>query len=101
MKIQIDITKQIVRGLIGGANFFYWADGNKATWNERAMVLSFEDTEDDGKKYRLTSKDFARGLAVMAKECPNQLAAILSEDDDMYTGDALIQCAAFGELKYV
>lgn len=102
MKFQVEIGNDTVRHVIEGANIFYWADRERVGWNPRTMVLTFEDTEDDKERYRLTRADFEHGLAVMAKECPVELAAILADDGsaDSYTGDALIQCAAFGELKY-
>lgn len=43
-------------------------------------------------KRRVTLADLKRGLALMTKVCPTQFAAILSEDDDVWTADALMQC---------
>mgnify|MGYP000570707851 CR=1 FL=1 len=43
-------------------------------------------------KRRVSVEFVERGLALMAKVCPTQFAALMSEDDDVWTADALMQC---------
>ncbi len=64
------------------------------------LIVYVFDGEDNDKKYELDIKKIKKGLSVLAREAPNQFAAILNGDEDMYTADALVQCSLFGKIIY-
>ncbi len=105
MKITIEISDSELQHVIGGANISYWA-GRDQTWKRSTMALKLTDAyEQDFKPERAEWKwlrrgAFRKGLAVIAKEYPHHLQSILEENYDSVTGDVLIQCALFGEIKY-
>jgi hypothetical protein len=58
--------------------------------------------QDTGRLYHLTSDKVLRGIQVIANRYPRHLGAVLgdSSKQDAETGDVLIQCALFGEVRY-
>lgn len=48
----------------------------------------------------VTRQSVQRGIAVLAEKYPWHLADIISDKGDMNTGDALLQCALFGDVIY-
>jgi hypothetical protein len=108
MKITIDISDKLITDAIGSAGIGYWADTRRGTWNPKTMRLVVYETGDTKPKtHRLTREHFERGLALLAVKCPEHYRALVEENGDMYTGDALVQCACFpalvadtSELKY-
>lgn len=65
------------------------------------LDILFYDIENDNKPlYTLNVTKIKRGLTAMAKNEPKWFATILTEKTDIYTADALIQCALFGKIKY-
>lgn len=51
-------------------------------------------------KYTLTLKDVRKGLRLMKKLYPHHYADLVTENDDLETGDVWLQLAVFGELIY-
>lgn len=98
MKIEIKLTDDWVRDLLGGAYIAYWA--KVLSWNRKTLRIKLK--VEDGTVAVITKKDIVAGLGKMAqdKDAARHLASIVSDSTDAYTGDAVIQMAAFGELKY-
>lgn len=72
-----------------------------------AVVITTQEEYDEAegdvskmKTYRLDRDTIARGLNVMLKKYPSQLAAFLEGNDDADTADIFVQCCAFGEIVY-
>ena len=61
--------------------------------------LLVEDVEEE-KDYRLTLQDIINGFKITMLNYPEQYAAIMTENADLYDADCVIQCAVFGELTY-
>lgn len=56
--------------------------------------------DDDNKKHILNIAKIKKGLSVMARQAPVSFGNILTDNTDMYTADALVQCALFGKIIY-
>jgi hypothetical protein len=65
-----------------------------------AVVLVEFDDEGDIDEHRLDLSAIQRGIKLMAKDYPEHLCDILSENEDAITGDILIQLAVLGEVRY-
>lgn len=106
MKITLEISDEIIRDAIrdavGSANIYDWADRNKGSWNPKTLRLTLVELEPDkgDEEFTLSRDSFAQGLAVMAELYPHHFADLVAGKGDMWTGNLLIQCAAFGEEKY-
>lgn len=101
MNVTIDIPDDIIRNAVGGAFLRYWA--YTITWERESMLLELEERDIGLKEtitIRLTREDFARGVSILATRYPRQFAALINKNGDAYTGDILVQCAAFGEERY-
>ncbi len=48
----------------------------------------------------LNRESVERGLQVLASKYPRHFGDMMSENDDAYTADALIQCAVFGDIIF-
>ncbi len=74
-----------------------------ADWCKRDDDILFEEREPRYRvisTWRLTGDDIARGITVLAAVSPHQFGRLLVDGGDADTGDALIQCALFGEIVY-
>lgn len=103
MKVTLDIDDEIIRDAIGSAHIRYWA--RCLTWEREDLILELEEHEGihedgDGTRIKLQREDFERGLVVLAGKFPGAFVRLKTRTGDAYTGDLLIQCAAFGEEKY-
>lgn len=107
--VTINIPRERLVDYIDRAKVDYW--GYIVTWNTETLVLRIVEDENlkgANEPYRWAPEhlitigptDWARGLGVMLEKFPLKFAQIVNDDGDMYTGDLLIQCAAFGEEKY-
>lgn len=110
--VTINIPRERLVSIIERTKINYW--GYEVSWDRETLVLqvveedNLEESPDgqDGWKWApehlitLGPADWARGLGVMLEKFPLQFSEIVNDDGDMYTGDLLIQCAAFGEEKY-
>lgn len=103
MKVTLDIDDDIIRDAVGSANIDYWT--RQARWSNRAeLKLRLVETEPDKGSDGvccLSREDFERALVILATKYPHHFKDLIARTGDMYTGDILIQCAAFGEEKYV
>lgn len=86
----------------------YWAEGLDVLEYESGVrrllyegaEIKITDFEGDEKKHILTLAKLKSGLTAMAKNDRAHFADMLSDNQDMYTADALIQCALFGKIIY-
>lgn len=54
-----------------------------------------------GRKYYLDQKALQRAIQIVADKYPAHLPGLVNDHDrDNRTGDVLIQCALFGEVRY-
>lgn len=67
---------------------------------EGKLELFVFDAEEDDRKHILNFAKIKRGLTAMAKNEHEHFANIITNDCDMYTSDALVQCALFGKIIY-
>lgn len=52
------------------------------------------------KRHRCNQDDFAKGLALMAKNSPDHFGDMMAENDDNITQDVFLQYVALGEIVY-
>jgi formaldehyde-activating enzyme involved in methanogenesis len=83
----------------------YWAeiirhdDSNVILAGQGVIVI--KDTEDDGKIYMFDRYNLKKGVQIIFEKYPHLVEQIVNDTNtDMYTGDFIIQCGIFGELKY-
>lgn len=103
MKIEIEISDKRIRQLISGAGSRYWADDFEWVDMMNFTIVEYEDGPP--KTHTVTAEMLADGLSKMSKVPRNKGGwhfenCMEGGSNDMYTGDALIQFAIFGELKY-
>ena len=118
-QIQVNVSEQIIEdtltsALEGGCNYWIVMTGmenKKPKRNEPYLpsylttplsddgVLIITDIE-DGKALNLTREKIDQGIKVMAEKYPNHFADMVSERGDATTGDIMLQCAVFGEVRY-
>lgn len=96
MKIEIEISDDLLVTYLRGANVRYW--GVRFDWDGGFTAGVHE--RDGDVVHQLTRKNVCAGLVVLATKYPHHFAALVADKGDGYTGDALVQCALFGELKY-
>lgn len=100
MKVTIEMNEEyLVDALYSGQRGIrYW--GVPQTDEADNLLVAELAT---GLVFRLDSAALHRGMVAMARVAPSEFAALLRGDGmrvDEQTGDALIQCACFGELRY-
>lgn len=120
MKLQIEVSNEQLASVLQSAGIAYWCKSYASTLGpvaERAgkdhRYLSAADfapvtdgywmvREREGSvTWRLDAQKIARGIQVIADKYTHHLGAIFgSSSADATTGDVLIQCAIFGELRY-
>jgi len=101
------------KGLFEGCEYREdkWARGLMQGKGIMVYDLYDDDVEEDGflldikdfpksAKHHLTLADIQRGLETLRDKYPRHWADLVEENDDLYTGDAFLQCAVFGELVY-
>lgn len=82
-------------GLESGA-YRYWA--RVSLDGETVKVVEY--TDENETTHTITRSDIVQRAAVMMTVAPRQLANIITEQDDIWTADALLQCVLFGEVRY-
>lgn len=108
MKITFELMDSQLANVLESASSAAWAkviryDVDKFMRGDvQAIKLQdFGDEVESQGEYRLTKSAVQRGVTVIAEKYPHLLEQIVDENEtDAYTGDYLIQCAIFGELKY-
>lgn len=63
-------------------------------------VIPFEYDVDADKIKLVTMDTLREGLAILSEKYPHHAADIVNDNPDAGTGDALLQCAIFGDLIY-
>ncbi len=99
MKIQLDIPLQYIEHIIRGAYIGYWARMHIG----RALRYTIEelpDGESNPRVFQIGPARIQRALFLMSSACPQHLPGVLTGRGDNTVGDALVQLACFGELKY-
>jgi hypothetical protein len=112
--IAVTITEEqihdnLVSAICGGSS--YWSCVNvhrhQTGWaNYFAATFTVTEISDEskgaiqGKSYKLSIPKLRKGLSVLAKKYPHHFCDILGSTGDAKTGDALVQCALFGDLVY-
>lgn len=98
MKLELEINDKLISSALHAAGIGYWA---KAVSRDPKDPLYMEmiETETD-KHLTLDVEALTNGLHALALKYPNRLADIISDSGDSVTGDCLVQCCVFGELKY-
>lgn len=84
---------------VSGLSFLEYEKEVKNFMEGKLDVFVFDADEDD-KKHVLNIAKIKKGLTAMAKNEPVHFANIMTNDCDMYTSDALVQCALFGKTIY-
>ena len=110
------IEDTLVSALEGGSN--YWAVvidmKNKKPQREKPYLPTYittplskdgvlilrDNEEDEGKVLELTREKIMQGIKVMAEKYPKHFGDMIAENGDAITGDVLLQCALFREVKY-
>lgn len=104
MKVVIEITDELVESLLYDHGTDSWMHDATGDWRTKGIVCVFDkesDDEGDGTgRTTLKRDDVERGLAVMAKESPNQFGQLLDDNADRVTADTFYQCMIFGKLIY-
>lgn len=112
MKITIEIEDNHVRELISEAGSGHWAR-DLVFVNDSSLafaIIEHEGIHDPGDggetKHEVTEEMIVAGLTKMANAKPDEGGHHFADVrdyrlSDMYTGDAIIQFAIFGELRYV
>jgi hypothetical protein len=98
VRIDYDIDNFTLGEILGAAQVGAWAE--TIYWVKNEFLLGFTDIE-SGLVYELNAMNFQEGLRALALNYPDHFYDILNGTADAYTGSAIIQCAAFGEVLYV
>lgn len=107
MKIEIEIPEEQINNLMHGhgGSVSSWLHEVKGRWNGkegiRVVYDREEDEEGDGNgSMRISRKQVAAGLKLMAESSTYQFAQFLDENDDDITFDTALQYIIFGKLVY-
>jgi len=97
VKIEIEIPDEIVESYVQRARaaIAYWCKSWDHT--EDGVVLRCHDHWEE---YRIGRAALKRAVILMAERYPHHFKDILADTGDAYTGDILVQLAAFGEERY-
>lgn len=80
------------------ADYYHWSQLVPTT-KDCALLISSQEDPDKG-VMELTLEKLHKGVAILHDKFPHHYAAIITEDDDADIGDALLQCALFGDIIY-
>ena len=75
-----------------------WAEG--LLHGKGIMVCDCYEDDEEKAEHRLTLADVKKGLELMRDQYPRHYADLVTENDDLITGDVWLQLATFGELIY-
>ena len=103
MDITIKIDDKRIHELISDAGSRYWA--RDLVFRGQLGFTLVEHADNSYTRHNVSAKMVRDGLTKMAHAKHDQgghhFAAVLDfQSNDMYTGDAIIQFAIFGKLKY-
>lgn len=122
MKLQIEVSSEQLASVLQRAGISYWCKSYASTLGPACKQLAkdhrylsaadfapvtdgywmvLEALEAPPVRWRLDAQKIARGIQVIADKYPHHLGAVFGDSSaDATTGDVLIQCAIFGELRY-
>lgn len=105
MKFTIEISDEQLTNILESAVSSYWGTIKDHPDSEDIIAgnahITLIDSEDDGKIYTFGNTDLENGIRIISEKYPHLMGQIFdSAQTDMYTGDFIIQCGIFGELKY-
>jgi len=93
-----DVLRKMAVRMAGsrvGVLFSEWCAWGSLTFEEREASRSLHDGV-----WHLRSRKLPQACAALAINAPHQFGRLLVDGGDADTGDALIQCALFGEIVY-
>jgi hypothetical protein len=98
VKITIEVPDDLVNSYIerAGAAVGYWCE----SWDNPEDGVVVLKCHDDDQEYRFGRDAIVAGLRHMAAKYPHHFRDLVADTGDMYTGDILVQLAAFGEERY-
>lgn len=113
IRVSLEIPHSTLMSVVHSAWFYdshgisYWAD-RKSDSRARWYVREKHEENDvldrirwkPGPWRRVSERAIKRGLALMVKAAPKQLARLIEGNADATTGDVLIQLAVLGEVRY-
>lgn len=113
LKISLEISTKKIRSTLESANSCYWASDMEWESNTGLGFTIIEHGDPDRKKRKHVISDAKarKQLARMAQSwtsCPinkrdnaeYQFARFVDEDENDFTGDALLQWIVFGKIRY-
>ncbi len=118
--ITIEVPGQYLADVLEGAGSRYWCERLRfdaercdglTCWEallagkiDRVRVIVDPELEPDqrSKRYAVTRASLLRAVQVIRDKYPHHIAGVLGNDSvlDANTGDALLQCAALGDIVY-
>jgi hypothetical protein len=103
--IQVEIKTKYLRGVIAGAGSAHWARDLEFTGGRDSLaftIVEHNDSRDESEwtHHKVTHLQVASALSKLAAVAPHHFSSLIEQNDDMWTGDAILQVACFGELKY-
>ena len=109
MPAELNISDELIINAIDAADIGYWArvalgaDPAKMLKGEATAIIFEKDGSCTGKGdgwHELTGEKIRASLNVIAEKYPHHLSSITEDNADCGTGDAITQCALFGEIVY-
>ena len=104
MKITIEVPDEVIERAIREARIAYWGTITRyvGAWIVTEHEPTAADRSENPDGYRVSSASLVAGLVLMASgaKTARHFADLMAGTGDSVTGDVLIQCAAFGELRY-
>ncbi len=122
MKITLEVPNKILADVLDGAGSRYWCSnldwpafeqaGEGSCWlalleQSISWVRVTEDGSEDSLppvQHLLTRRKILKAIQVIAERFPDHLGDVIGGYEhgnaDMWTGDVLLQCAVFGDIKY-
>lgn len=102
IKIEVEIPAERLDNYIRRADIAHW--GEMKTWKpqklELDLVVENDEVPADQRKIRVGIAELQRGLAAMASRLPRHFLDFVTDEGDGYTGNILVQLAAFGEIRF-
>jgi hypothetical protein len=112
ISVRVHISLEDIENLLysAGQGIKYWGYSEleyescvKRILDGKDVVIEDQEGSDEkgnAKTCILNLKKVKRGITILAKKYFHHLNDIKNGNTDMYTGDALLQCALFGDIIY-
>jgi hypothetical protein len=102
--ITITVPVDAIRDSLDRARISYWAgyvEQNHDDLTREGWAMTVEDSEGNDLSHVITLPDLRRAVQLMAEKHASSFRGLIDDEwRDETTGDILIQCACFGELRY-